>query len=58
VISTLVGPTIDANAGRGTNIELRWVEESVAIAARRAEASGWDAVHWEDHLQWMLGVTQ
>jgi hypothetical protein len=53
---TVAGDKVDEDAGPGLNIQLRWVEEAVAIAGDRAANSGWDSVDWENHLNWMLDV--
>jgi hypothetical protein len=42
--------------GPGEDIEIQWVDDSVAIAKAVSETSGWDSVPWQELLTSLLDV--
>ncbi len=50
------GVMVKDGVGPGQDVEIQWVDDTVAVAAAEAERSGWAAVPWEELLQQMLAV--
>jgi hypothetical protein len=47
---------IKDGVGPGEDVEIQWVDDTVAVAKAEGERSGWDTVPWEDLLKDMLAI--
>jgi len=47
---------VGGGIGPGEDVEIQWVDDTVAVAKAEAARSGWESVPWEDLLKEMLSV--
>ena len=47
---------MNPKVGPGEDVEIQWVDDTIAVAKADAEQSGWDAVPWEDLLKELLAI--
>ena len=50
------GIMVKDGVGPGEDIEIQWVDDTVAVAKAEAEKSGWDSVPWEELLKELLAI--